>query len=250
MKWNKLNNMKKSLYPRRIIEIDMLRAIALILMIVYHVIFDLYYYFDISVSSFFWNIIGKTSAILFLMLVGVSFSISYRRRFSTMSRSGLYKKYFRDGLIVFCYGMILTLFTWFLDETSYIKFGILHQIGLAKMILPFFARNKLWLNTALAIMILLSAIPLHNIHIESNWFFWLGFPYENFNSLDYYPLLPWFGWVLLGYVLGNILYVKIESYFKLKNIFPLNILTFFGRNSLLIYLVHQPLIFLLLYLFL
>ena len=78
----------------------------------------------------------------------------------------------------------------------------------------------------------------------------LGLHTVSFWSVDYTPLFPWFGVVLIGIGLGSIMYPgggtrrfsvpEIPSRWK-------DILTFPGRHSLLIYLVHQPVIILILY---
>lgn len=67
--------------------------------------------------------------------------------------------------------------------------------------------------------------------------------------VDYFPLLPWFGVVLIGIWLGNTAYSNGARRFRLPNwqvpalTFPLGWL---GRHSLTIYLIHQPLLFALL----
>jgi uncharacterized membrane protein len=78
---------------------------------------------------------------------------------------------------------------------------------------------------------------------------WLGFVPQQLYSVDYYPLLPWFGVVLIGVCAGNTLYPNHRRRFALPDlsrVIPLRALAFMGRHSLLIYLVHQPLIILLL----
>jgi uncharacterized membrane protein len=80
---------------------------------------------------------------------------------------------------------------------------------------------------------------------------WLGLKPANFYSFDYFPLLPWFGLLLIGIFLGNIFYPNGKRNFKI--FIPegkvANIITFLGKNSLLIYFIHQPIIFFVLLLF-
>jgi len=79
---------------------------------------------------------------------------------------------------------------------------------------------------------------------------WLGFIQEGAYALDYFPVLPWFGLVLLGIYYGGVLYPEGKRSFSLKE--KSNVATrflgFLGRNSLKIYLVHQPIILAFLYL--
>jgi uncharacterized membrane protein len=64
--------------------------------------------------------------------------------------------------------------------------------------------------------------------------------------VDYYPLLPWAGMALLGVVVGNTFYPAGTRRFALSDRsewLPLRALQWLGRHALLIYLVHQPVLF-------
>ncbi len=74
---------------------------------------------------------------------------------------------------------------------------------------------------------------------------WLGLAPERLTSVDYYPLIPWFGVVLMGVFLGNLLYPGHARRFLFPNwsaVLPIRWLAFLGQHSLMIYLVHQPII--------
>jgi uncharacterized membrane protein len=76
------------------------------------------------------------------------------------------------------------------------------------------------------------------------WLLPLGFQPQEFASFDYFPILPSFGVVLLGIALGNWLYSKGKRAFDFsegKNAIA-KCPAFFGRHSLIIYLLHQPVI--------
>ena len=78
--------------------------------------------------------------------------------------------------------------------------------------------------------------------IDHPWFMIFGLPWMGFASSDYFPLLPNFGFFLLGSALGKTLYRKKES--LLPKVNEKNILIRFfagcGRQSLWLYLLHQP----------
>ena len=64
-------------------------------------------------------------------------------------------------------------------------------------------------------------------------------------TLDYFPLLPWFGITLLGLVVGDWLYSGNERRFKMPDLSrykPIKIFQWIGQHSLVIYLLHQPII--------
>jgi uncharacterized membrane protein len=64
-----------------------------------------------------------------------------------------------------------------------------------------------------------------------------------FTSVDYFPVLPWFGAVLIGVFVGNSLYPCYVRTFHLRDrsqVPMIRGIDFLGRHSLLIYLVHQP----------
>jgi uncharacterized membrane protein len=68
----------------------------------------------------------------------------------------------------------------------------------------------------------------------------------DYYASDYFPLIPWFGVVLLGLFLGNTLYSENGRNFFLPDwgdLLPFRFLQFLGRNSLLIYMIHQPILY-------
>lgn len=75
----------------------------------------------------------------------------------------------------------------------------------------------------------------------------LGFHQQNLwrYTVDYFPLFPWFGVVLFGVGLGAILYKDGKRQFKfpdLSRYLPVRVVSAIGRRSLLVYLVHQPIL--------
>ena len=97
----------------------------------------------------------------------------------------------------------------------------------------------------LGAVIIAAGFWTNGIRVECTWLFPLGLKYRGFTSSDYFPLLPHLGFFLLGSVLGRTLYKKKES--LLPGVSPKNILvrslSFCGRHSLWIYLLHQPVLY-------
>jgi uncharacterized membrane protein len=79
------------------------------------------------------------------------------------------------------------------------------------------------------------------ITLNTSALVWLGLTPAGFASVDYFPLFPWFGVVLLGLYFSKLWYVEGERKFKLPYELPKsNLMCFLGRNTLWIYLIHQP----------
>lgn len=240
---------------KRFWEIDSLRGIAIVMMVTFHLIFDLYYFgiysFDVHSGLLWW--FARLTAFIFIFLVGVSLSLSYSRTIllnKYKSQKNLFYKYLKRGLIIFGYGLIITAITWIFIGEGFIVFGILHLIGISIILEYPFLKQK-YINLILGIIFIAVGIYLMSFRFGFYDLLWLGFTPYNFYTLDYFPLLPWLGVVSLGIFLGNMLYENYIRHFKLPELSKnrLIIVTgFLGRHSLLIYIIHQPILILILYL--
>ena len=82
------------------------------------------------------------------------------------------------------------------------------------------------------------------------WLLWLGLKPIGFATYDYFPIFPYFGLVLIGIGLGKTLYNKKKRNFKLINLEKKQVIKqfcFLGRHSLIIYLIHIPILLIILY---
>ena len=222
---------------KRFWEIDFLRGIAIIMMVMFHFLWDLnhFYNFDISVSKGFWNVFQITTASLFLFLVGISLTIS-----NTNNNAG-YIKYLKRGLKIFSFGLIITVVTKLIFPDSFVVFGILHLIGVS-IILSYVFRKFRYLNLLFGIGFVVVGGLLKNYAVNFDWLFFLGLYSNRFYSLDYFPIFPWFGVILIGMFFGNLLYSTNKRNFKLKDSSEnkvVNFVCFLGKKSLIIYLMHQ-----------
>ncbi len=230
---------------KRFWEIDFLRGIAILMMIVFHFMFDLNYFgiFSVDVYSGFWWLFARITAIIFIFLVGVSLTLSYSRARKKMTGKQLTRKYLLRGLRIFGYGLLITLTTWLFLPNGFIIFGVLHFIGIAIIISrPFLGRT--WLNLLLGLVLICIGIGLQLVIFSFPWLMWLGLRPAAFYTLDYFPLLPWFGLVLIGIFFGNKLYPAGGRMLRIweRSKPPISQLCFLGRHSLLIYLIHQPIL--------
>ena len=122
-----------------------------------------------------------------------------------------------------------------------IYFGVLHCLGLCMMLWPLFRKGSNGLLTILGILMIVSGLYLRTRGFSFPWLTVLGFAPYRFASSDYFPLLPNLGYFLLGAVVGRTLYREKTSRFPREHP-PLPFLQWCGRHSLIIYLLHQPIL--------
>jgi len=214
--------------PSRIWELDFLRGIALLIMVYFHVIFDLadIYGLKISYTSGIIFYLGKFSVLLFIFIAGIS---------STLSKNNV-----KRGAQIFVIAMLITVVTHLVDDKLGVKFGILHFLGICMLLYPFISKLNSKILFALGILIIILGNYFTNIVSPNDFLFILNLTSNNFYSSDYYPLLPWMGVYLFGIIIGRYAYSDRRSIFqrRIKD----NIILMVGRNTLLIYLLHQPVI--------
>ncbi len=220
-------------------ELDVLRSVAIVLMVIYHLCFDLvtYYHWNLPIFEGWWVIAARAVASLFLLLVGASFVISFER---SKEKANRWQKYLKRGFGLIGLGLLISLVTWIADPETYVRFGILHLIGASILLLPLFVRLK-ELNIFLGTALIALGIVLNTWTTEAILLIPFGIPYAGFHSVDYFPLLPWFGVVLMGAGIGHFVYIRHAK--QAPHLSPVpQWLTWPGRHSLMIYLVHQPII--------
>jgi uncharacterized membrane protein len=230
---------------RRLWEVDCLRGVAIVMMVILHLLWDLYYFgvTDIDPFSGFWLWFQRATASLFLLVVGVSVYLSVSRsRLVLKSETAVWLRQVRRGLIVFGCGLLVTLMTWLFIREGVVVFGILHLIGVSIMLAYPFLRLGAW-NLALGLAMVAAGAWLQPRSVDFPWLVWLGLKPDGFYTVDYFPMLPWFGVVLIGLFIGGVAYDGTGRRFNLPDLSPappVRLLRFLGRHSLLIYLVHQP----------
>ena len=227
----------------RIWELDALRGICILGMMVVHFVFDLNEFAGLGLTMPGWfNFCQRYGHILFILISGICAALA--------SRS------FRRGVIVFCAGLLVTGVTLFMvcvlkfNRSLSIFFGILHLLGLCMILFPLFRRLPVWALAVLgagfvALGVWLAALePVAGSFPSAQGLLLgaIGIRPAGFYSGDYFPIFPNLGWFLLGAVLGRTAYRRRESLLPKVNadFFLLRFFRFCGRHSLWIYLLHQP----------
>ncbi len=219
-----------------------MRGIAIIAMITFHIVFDLQYFgiFKVNVNDLSWIIFRDAIFSSFFLLVGISLTLSY-------SKSRPFSHFLLRGIKIFCWGLLITIATLLFLNQGFIYFGVLHFIGVSIVIsYPFLKLKNA--NLIFAFIIFGLWLLIANFTLSFPWLLWLGLKPHIFYSLDYFPLIPYFAIILIGIFLGNTFYKNHKRQYKLPelNIKPIE---FLGKNALVIYLIHQPLIILFISLF-
>jgi uncharacterized membrane protein len=223
----------------RFIEIDFIRGFAITMMIVFHLFWDLDYYglspMDNQIYGY-----GQLFPPIFFSLVGICLVIS--------SQHKTQKQLIIRGMWILAIGFIITILSRIIIPEKPVTFGVLHCIGLSIILSSFFVKKKTNVSY-LSIILITLGILINNWHVQKPNIIQLAIGIHQADlwryTVDYFPLLPWFGVMLFGVALGNILYKDGKRQFPfpdLSKYMPIRIISWFGKNSLPVYLLHQPLI--------
>jgi len=254
--------------------LDEIRGITLCSMILYHTVWDLVYIFGYdwkwyrSEAAYFWQ---QSICYTFILLSGFCFSLG--------------RKKVKRGLIVFGAGVLISLVTELFMPQNRVRFGVLTLLGSCMLIVALV--EKMWSfflkdgngksgeeneKSAIASMALsiiglivfaltrrvnegvlgfagvtVARLPrtLYNLGEIGNF---LGFTEQTFYSTDYFSLFPWFFLFLTGYYFYKWLNARKRTDVLEHAPFLGAWLRPIGRHSLIIYLLHQPVVYGLLYL--
>ncbi len=215
--------------------LDIAKAVALVNMLAFHTMYDLVYIFGVdapwfqSRGAFFWQ---QFICFSFILCSGAVLP---------MSRHPL-----RHSAVLFGCGCLLTGVTYFFMPSEVIHFGILSFLGAASFIGTALMPLLKKLPTAPSMLVcaalfaLTYTVPHHGYPFR--FFYWLGFPREGFYSSDYFSLIPWIFLYIFGYFAWRAI---TESRFaeKILSVPQIKLCRFISRRSLIIYMLHQPVIY-------
>lgn len=237
---------------KRIYALDELRGVCVFCMVIYHALYTAAFLFSIEYAVYLFRLFTPAEpfiAAAFIIISGIS---------SQLSRNN-----FKRSLPILAAAAIVSLATYFVMPKSMIYFGILHFLGLSILIFSFAKRyiDKIPFAVALVIFPLLffatygikdnvlginSDFGIALPHPSTDYFLIFGFVSDSFSSADYFPLLPWFFAFLFGTALGRL--AKDGKFPKFMYKKRSRILSYIGTHAFLIYILHQPVIYGLLYL--
>jgi len=221
----------------RIAALDALRGIAIVAMIVYHFCFDLRH-FGLVGWDFEHDIrwLSARTAILssFLLIAGISAVLAQRNAVSDA-------RWPRHVATIGAAALLVTFGSMLVFPRSFIWFGVLHAIALSLLISrPLI--NRPHAAIAIGVAIIVAGVALASPHFDHRMLGWLGFMTGKPVTEDYVPLFPWSGVLLLGVAAGHWLIGRDFAPLAPLSRAP-RLLPFLGRHSLIVYLVHQPILF-------
>ncbi|MCF6230527.1 MAG: DUF1624 domain-containing protein [Gammaproteobacteria bacterium] len=229
----------KGVPSTRYIAIDAARGVAIVMMVVFHFTYDLNHFNYLEVDFYrdpFWLNFRTLIVTFFLCLVGISLQLAAGKGLN-LRRYGT-----RLMLLVGAAGLV-SFGSYLVFPDKVILFGILHFIALASVIGLLF-RRFYWMNLLLGVLLIATANLFQHEWFNAPALHWFGLVTQGPRTVDYVPFLPWFGVVLLGMFLGRLIekYPLLSTTSQPRNGLVRS-LALGGRHSLLIYLIHQPLLF-------
>ena len=235
----------------RIFLLDITRGICVLAMITYHFCWDLAYFGFIdprAITQGFGLFIAQLIGLSFITIAGIS------SRLLTLSdnfKEKFFKRFFKLAFI----SVVISIVTFVLNENSFIFFGILHFLSVCSIVSLILIQIK---NNFHLLLIFFGAAIISTSGITFNlpfMFSWLGLSKEIPITNDFYPLFPWITFYFFGFWLGEIISKKLRKKnddFSMPT-FQINIFFKFfaytGQKALVVYILHQPILFSLFFLF-
>ena len=235
--------------------LDTLRGFTLLSMILYHFIWDLVYVRELEIAwfhselAYIWQ---QSICWTFILLSGFCWDLG--------------RKKFLHGSIIFFAGILVSIVTELFLPQHRILFGVLTLLGTSMLLMiplnRILHRIPPFLGTGFSLILFTITKSINKgyiglgknltLNLPTEWYdkgyflTFLGFTNKHFSSSDYFSLFPWFFLFLSGYFLYRIVFEKGITH-QLKNCETSNTLfDFLGRHSLILYLIHQPLLYLIL----
>lgn len=233
----------------RIPLIDTVRGIMIFYVVIYHFLYDL---LDFRLISPVWL---TSTPMVIVHFINFSIFISFSGISCRLSRSN-----WKRGLRLLAAAYLVTLVTWVMDHGYYVRFGILHLLGLSALL--FWAAESLWRMLAKRLqplpagakraaefllpvlslaLFFLAYFTVFSRTFDVKYLGWLGFRNASYASSDYFPVIPFFFLYLFGAFTGRfIVRGEFPRWFYRVHIPFFDVA---GRHTIWIYLLHQPVLY-------
>jgi len=237
----------KTVSYQRIWEIDLLRSLAVIGMIIFHIYYVLDYEKIASYNLFHeqWKTFGDIVRNSFFTIVGIGLVLSWQKQATkNVPRKAYYLRQIKKSIFLLFIGLVITFVSTKVTPDQVIRFGVLSFIGTGiLLVLPVIGSPMRLLLLGIALLFIERQFG-EVWSYESLWSYILGFYPRYWPSLDYFPIIPWTSSIALGGVLSHILFKDAKRRYSFPQNFPAVLipLLWIGRNALWIYVIHIPLI--------
>ncbi len=236
----------------RIRLLDYSRATAVLAMIFYHFVYDLGdfgYVNMITVITGSWKLFAQAIGCSFLFISGISFWI--------MARDGInWFGYLKRLIILTSAALLVSIATFVQFGDGFVFFGILHLLASCSILAAFIYRLPAILLLSLALILVItpdyyfSSSYYDEATFSSRYLAWTGLFNGSTGSVDFYAFMPWSAAFVLGLSVSKLFLPGTNR----QNISPLSFreaklskfkstFLWVGRNSLLVYLIHQPILY-------
>jgi uncharacterized membrane protein len=222
---------------QRIIILDFLRGCAIIMMTLFHFTWDLEFFGLIpsTTSQPHWVLLVRVTVASFLCISGMSFAISHQN-------GTKWHRFWRRFALLLCAAMMISAATFIITPNSFVFFGILHHLACVSLIAVLCIKLPARIIFVMSTLIIITPYVFRSIIFATPMLWWSGLAPVYPPSNDYVPFFPWAGFFLLG-----LTFAKTRFFVQFKTLNPYSsrveyMICFFGRHSLLYYLLHQPII--------
>lgn len=223
---------------RRLQAVDVYRGLALVAMAAYHLCWDLNYYGLINVGigvDPVWITAQRAILTAFLLLAGAGLTLAHGEGIA-------WRGFWRREAMLVAAAAAVSAGTWFLFGDDLAYFGVLHMIALGSLLCLPLVGAPLWVGAAVAALALGLPAVFSSDAFDPRWLNWIGFFRVTPETADLVPVFPWLGVMLVG-MLGMRVLRGTPAFGWSSGSRAVRGLALLGRWSLVVYLVHQPILF-------
>ncbi len=245
----------------RAFELDLLRGLAMCVMLWMHTAWDLRYIFGYNIFScidpdnkIFWGFVHPFFLSVFVVVSGICCQFSKNN----------FKRALKLGIIAILFTIGTVTIDHFLDMGCTVYFNVLHLLTIGMFLFAIFDHveqkktetrdsrggTMFLLLVLLVFFILTHALPYYDGMFKTPWVFIVGlepdpaYSTASLHMADQIGIVPWLGMFFFGVLIGRMAYKEKKTFFPgaPKAVRAISSpIEWIGRHSLIIYLVHQPL---------
>jgi uncharacterized membrane protein len=220
-------------------RLDALRGLAIVWMVAFHFSFDLNHFGFLTPRFNFhrdalWTTQRSCIVTLFLFCAGLSQAVALH------SAQG-WPRFWRRWVQIAGCAVLVSVGSAFMFPQSWIHFGVLHGVAVMLILTRLAAPLGRWLWPLGALALALPHLAAHAV-FDQALLNWTGLVTKKPVTEDYVPVFPWLGVMLWGLAAGQWLLARRPGLLSGAVVGAAKPLALFGRWSLLIYMLHQPLL--------